>query len=198
MLGTLGFLALGLGLGGSALNAIEQKKGANAQAKASEDAAAAQQRAAEANAQLDDFNARVAELQAADAEQRGEIEAGRFAQQVKGLIGQQRTGFAAGNVDVGFGSAVDVQADAAYLGKEDEATIRNNAAREAWGLRVEASNYRQKAAISRQAGQYDLAAGDASASALRTAGTLSAAGTILTAGSSLLLTKYGFAQTKRA
>ncbi len=192
MIGLTTALLLGLAGGGAAVNAVEQKKSANAQADAAQASAAAQQKAAEANAELDDFNAKVAELQAADAEQRGEIEATRFQQQVRGLIGQQRAGFAASNVDVGFGSAVDVQADSAYLGAIDEGTIRSNAAREAWGLRVEASNYRSKAAISRQTGQYAVEAGAASADAMRTAGSLSAASTILGTGSSLLLAKYGF------
>src|SRR5688572_24461864 len=101
-------------LGGAslALQGIGQWKAG----KAEKEAGLAQQRAAEKQADLTDYNAAVADVQAKDAIERGEIEAGRFRARTRSLVGEQRAGMAAGNVDVGYGSAVDVQADAAFLG----------------------------------------------------------------------------------
>jgi hypothetical protein len=117
------------------------------------------QRAAESEALLNEFNANVADAQAKDAIAIGAEEESRFRAGVRGLIGSQRAGIAAGNVDVGFGSALDVQADAAYMGELDSLTIRNNAARAAWGYEVEAGDYRRRAAINRQGGQAAAASG---------------------------------------
>lgn len=120
-----------------------------------------------------DYNAKVAEAQAADALARGRDEESRFRSELKGLIGSQRAGFAAQNIDVSTGSAVDVQADTAYLGELDALTIRSNAAREAWGYRVQAANQRQAGADASRASKFG------------------AASTILGTGGSLLSTYTG-------
>lgn len=85
------------------------------------------------------FGAALGEIQAKDAIARGAQEESKFRQGVRGLIGSQRAGFAAGNIDVSYGSAVDVQAESAFMGELDALTIRTNAAREAWGYRVQGS-----------------------------------------------------------
>ncbi len=169
---------------GVAMNAVGQIKAGHAQKAAGE----AQQAAANSQADLADYNASVADAQAQDAESRGEIAASNFRRSVKGMIGAQRAGIAAGNIDVGFGSAVDVQADAARLGEMDVATIRTNAAREAWGYQVQATDLRASADIARKTGVYQAQAGEAAQSA----SYFGAAGTILTGASSLLSAKYGF------
>jgi hypothetical protein len=115
---------IGLAAGGTALDVFGKIKAGNA-----------------AN-RIGEFNARVAETQAADALARGAEDEHTFRAQVRGVIGSQRAGFSGQNVDVGGGSALDVQADAAFLGELDALTIRNNAAREAWGYRQEAENAR--------------------------------------------------------
>ena len=148
-------LALGLALAGTATSIYGQVKAGKAEKKAGE----AEQRAAESQADLSDYNAAVADVQAQDAEARGAIEANRFRARTRGLVGEQRAGFAAGNVDVGFGSAVDVQADAAFLGELDALTVRTNAGREAWGYRVQAEDLRKGGEIMRQEGANAAAAG---------------------------------------
>jgi hypothetical protein len=107
---------------------------------------------------------------------------------VRGTIGAQRAGFAAGNIDVAFGSAADVQADAAYLGELDALTIRTNAAREAWGFQVQSEDLRRQAAITRKEGAAAATAGQQQASAANVA----VVGTLATAGGSLLAQRYGF------
>lgn len=61
-------------------------------------------------------------------------------------IGSQRTAFAGNGIDVNSGSAAQVQDDTARLGELDALTIANNAAREAYGYRVQAKQDLQNAA----------------------------------------------------
>lgn len=113
-----------------------------------------------------DQNAGLAEAQAADAVARGTVAEGRFRQGTRGLIGSERATAAANGIDVGTGSAADIQANTAQLGELDALTIRNNAAREAYGYRVDAANYRAQGANARAGGAN--AAGAAGIGALST------------------------------
>lgn len=181
---TLSAIALALAAGGAATSAVGQYKAG----QAGKAAGKAQADVSNSSADLADYNASVADLQATDAVERGAEAESRFRTQVRGVIGAQRAGFAGANIDVGFGSAVDVQADAAYLGELDALTIRTNAAREAWGFNVQAYDYRAKATIDRKAAANQIAAGDQAA----TAGLINAGSTLLGGGASLLQAKYGF------
>jgi hypothetical protein len=177
-------LAIGLGVAGIGMNAIGQVK----QGKAAKAAGKAQQEVMESEAQLAEYNADVAKLQAKDAVNRGVEQEGVYRQQIQQVIGRQRAGFAAGNVDVGTGSAVDVTADAAYIGEVDALTIRTNATREAWGFEVQKVDLLKRAQIARKGGVMAAAAGRAEA----TAHYIGAAGSIATGAGSLLAAKYGF------
>lgn len=179
-----GTAALIFGLAGMGISAYSQWKAGKAEKKAGE----AQQRAAEKAADLTDYNAAVAELQATDAEERGKIEADKFRSRTRVLVGEQRAGFAAAGVDVGYGSAVDVQADAAFLGELDALTLRTNAGREAWGYRVEREDLETQAKIQREEGAAFAEAGKQRQSAQR----WQAAGTLFSGGASLLEARYGF------
>ncbi len=185
-------LALTLAGVGAGVQAIGTYRAGRAQGRAAEEAGAAERRAAESSAALADYNAAVADIQARDATQRGTEEESKFRQGVDVLIGSQRAGFAAAGVDVGFGSAVDVQADAALLGELDALTIRTNAAREAWGYKVEATDLRERARIAREEGVMLENAGRAQGRAARSAGTWGAIGIGVGAGASLLESRYGF------
>lgn len=204
----MAFTTLALILAGvaTATSVVGQIKAGNAAKKAGEVQATAstrigelQQESSESQAQLSEFNAATAELQAKDAVERGVEQESRFRTQVRGAIGAQRAGFAGMGVDVGFGSAVDVQGDAAFLGELDALTIRTNAAREAWGFKVQGEDLTRRAAIQRKEGRNQAEAGRlgaagaiAAGNAQQTASRWGAASTILTGGSSLLQTKYGF------
>lgn len=102
--------------------------------------------------QIYEMNATVAEWQAADAIARGREAEGRQRQETRGLVGAQRTSLAAQGIDIESGSAADVQADTEYLGELDRLTIRNNAARAAWGFQVDAVNLRQQGRLARMGG----------------------------------------------
>lgn len=140
-----------------------------------------EQQAANSEAALIDYNAKVADLQAKDAIDRGQEEENRYRQQVRGLIGTERVAAAASNVDAGYGSALDVQVETARMGELDALTIRNNAAREAWGYNVQATDLRERANITRRGGQNAAIAGRERAKT----SYLGAAGTILGGASRL-------------
>jgi len=141
----LSMLLQGVGVGTSA---IGQWQAGNAAARAGKKARKAKER----EAALVDWNAQVADLQAQDAIARGAEEESRYRSQVRGLIGANRAATAGGGIDVGSGTALDQQADLAFLGELDALTIRTNAAREAWGYSVEAEDLRQRATTLRAEG----------------------------------------------
>lgn len=169
---------------GTGISTVGTIKAGNAQRRAGE----AAQDAANSQGDLADANAAIAELQAEDAIQRGAEAESRYRMMVRTSIGAQRAGFAASNINVAYGSAVDVQEDAARLGELDALTIRTNAAREAWGYEVQAYNYRKGGDISRREGEMAAKAGRSA----QTASRWDAAGGLFSAGSSLLAQRYGF------
>jgi len=176
-------LSLGLAAYGTATKVRADLKVGQAAA----DAGGMNREASESQAELADFNARVADLQAQDAIERGAQDESRFRQGVRLLIGSQRAGIAASSVDVGYGSAVDVQADATYLGEQDALTIRNNAARAAWGFQIESEDWRKRAEITRKEGVFLEKTGKEQQHASR----WQAAGTIIGTSASLLEARYG-------
>jgi hypothetical protein len=150
---------------------------------------------AEANAGVLEYNARMLEAMARDSIRRGVDDENRFRVDLRGLIGAQRTSYAAQGVEVNSGTALDVQADTAYQGELDALQIRVNAAREAWGFRVEAENTRmQVGALRKNAGlqatstratsRADALSSRLGGNAAASAGRYGAAGTILSGATS--------------
>ena len=130
-------------LGMMALSAFGMYK----QGQAAKKSGQSQARAAESSAKQQEFNAGVADAQAIDAINRGEDDSARLRDQVRGLNGSQRSGYAAQGVVVNSGSAAAVQTDAQQLGESDVRMIRANAQRQAWGFRVDAENSRRNGAF---------------------------------------------------
>jgi hypothetical protein len=202
----MGFTTMAIiSLAGMAVSAYGQHKAGQAQKKAGEQAGVAAtqaglraQAAADDQAGIADYNANVADLQAADAVARGTEQENKFRAGVRGIVGGQRASIAASNVDVGFGSAVDVQADAAFLGEQDALQIRTNAAREAWGFQVQGEDLRRRAAVTRKSGAYAAEAGAVEGAAYRQAGkdantaaNYGIASTLIGGGTSLIAARYG-------
>lgn len=169
---------------GAGISAIGQWKAGTA----AKEAGQAQRAASEKQAQILDYNAHVADVQAQDAVDRGAQEESKFRQGVKALVGSQRAGFAGVGVDVGYGSAVDVQGDAAYLAEQDAAVIRQNAQREAWGYKVQGVELRKRAEVTRMEGVMQEKAGEVA----QTTARIGAVGGVVTTAGSLLMQKYGF------
>lgn len=107
-------------------------------------------------AEFQDANKSLSEQRAGDALLRGNRDAGT--QRMKGsqIIGAQKVGFAAGGVDVSTGSAAQTMADTRMMSELDAQTIENNAAREAWGHKVQAWESGQQANALRAQGDQGL------------------------------------------
>lgn len=98
-------------------------------------------------------NAGISNAAADDALVRGSLAADEQRKQTQQVIGSQRAGYAAGNIDVNTGTAGQVQNDTAALGELDALTIMNNAAREAYGYRVQAIDQRQQGRLAKYQGK---------------------------------------------
>ena len=107
-------------------------------------------------------NAQLAEKQGQDALNIGNSEENRQRLQSEQQIATGRTSTAAQNVDVSSGSAAAVRASQQLVGEVDALTIRNNAAREAWGYDVEAANQRMNGRLALLSGENEAAAERAS------------------------------------
>ncbi len=116
----------------------------------------AQRKAARAKAEVMERNVDLANYQASDALGRGDVAAKIRRQQAQQTAGEQRTALAAQGIDVNSGTAADIQGNTTYLGELDAQTIRNNAAREAWGYQVQAQDYQIGADFTRAEGDNEM------------------------------------------
>lgn len=91
------------------------------------------------------YNATVAEYAAQDAQARGEQEAMKARQQGDQLRSTQRVTMASRGLDLGAGTPQSLIDQTDYFAEVDQATIRNNAAKEAWSKRAQATGYRNEA-----------------------------------------------------
>lgn len=170
---------------GTALQGFGSGFGAMSQLSGSKKTAVALVSAGKAQRQLADYNAEVAEMQANDALARGAEEEARHRVNVRRMVGSQRAGLAAQGVDISSGSALDIQADTAQMGELDALTIRANAAREAWGFKVQAVDLRQRGLIAEQTGYMN-------AEATRIAGKAGATSTLISGAGKMLAISYGW------
>lgn len=81
-------------------------------------------------------NAIMNEYAAQDAERRGEKDAQDVRRKAAALKGTQRSLMAARGLDLGEGTAAEVLDQTDFFSREDTATARSNAAREAWKYRA--------------------------------------------------------------
>ncbi len=109
-------------------------------------------------------NARLADLQAKDAIDRGDKDAAAVHKKGLQVQGAQRAALAAQGIDVGSGSALEIQLETGSMARTEAAEVRNNAWREAWGYKVQANNYRGQGTMA------DLASQNQSRNTLLTGG----------------------------
>lgn len=131
--------------------------------------------AAEFNAQVDRQNAILADRRAKDAIERGKLEEEKKKRETTLEKQQQEASFTASNLDLGFGSPLDVIVSTATAGELEAATIRANAEREAEDFQVQGVNARNSARLR-----------DTEARNSRSAGRIGAIGTVLSGGSGIL------------
>lgn len=91
-------------------------------------------------------NQKVAEWQAADAVARGNTEAANVRRKYAAMQGTQAASLAARGLDISEGSANALLTDTDFFGAYDQAITKSNAAREAWGYKVQAGNFAGDAA----------------------------------------------------
>jgi hypothetical protein len=138
--GQVGSVGVGMQAAGAAGSAVGAYYGAKAQRSL-----------LDAQATIDDINAKVAEATARSALMAGSRQ--KNAQQLMAarVKGSQKAALAANGVDLGVGSAAEVQASTAALAETDANTIEANALRSAWGYRTQAMNAQNDAIMRRGA-----------------------------------------------
>lgn len=134
---------------------------------------------AEGNARIADVNARIAELGAQSALDQGQREVGRLTLRAGQLKSSQRVAMAANGIDVGTGSAAEIQASTDIMKEIDSNTLTANAVRTAWGYRTQglnaqtdAANLRSQALASRAMGNAISPGGSVATSLLGSAGNV--------------------------
>lgn len=130
-------------------SSILQGAGAATSALGAYYSAKQQKTALRMQASMDEINARMAESSAQSALQAGQQEIGRLTLQAGQLKSQQRTALAANGVDLGAGSAAEIQASADLMREIDKNTLEANSVKTAWGYRVQGTNSSNSAAMRR-------------------------------------------------
>lgn len=144
--------------------------------------ASAQANAAEYSAKVNQQNAILADQRAKDAIERGQLEEERKKREGTAIRKQQEAGFAASNLDTGYGSPLDIILSSAMAADLDAAMIRSSAEREAEDFEQQAWNYRSQSSL-------DMA----QAKSAKTGGIFAAAGTVMSGGASIFKYKAGTA-----
>ena len=112
----------------------------------------AQKKAGQAQEEQSIENAKAAKAQGESTVLAAQVAEDRRRQQTRQMLATQRTAFAANNVDMSTGTPMEILGDTAAIGEQDALTIRANAARQAWGLEVEANNSMNQGRMARAAG----------------------------------------------
>ena len=98
-----------------------------------------------------DTNARIAEMGAQSALFQGEREIGNLTMKAGQIKSSQRAALAANGVDLGEGNAAEVQASTEIMKEIDKNTLQANAIRNAWGYRMQGTNFTNEALTARNA-----------------------------------------------
>lgn len=91
---------------------------------------------------VDDMNAQFADLNAFRALQTGQAEAADYQKKIDAVIGGQREAYASKNIDVNYGTASEMQADARVQGVANILNIQKQARDKALGYSNQAINER--------------------------------------------------------
>jgi len=98
---------------------------------------------------LDEQNAKLSAQQANDANLNTNLEAQRRYREGGALAGRQQAAMAANGIDLGFGSAGQVQQDTKMITGEDVGQIYKQGAQRAKGFDIQAFNYKADASAQR-------------------------------------------------
>lgn len=146
---------------------------------------------AESDASLLDLNASISETQADMAIGMGQREEQKLRLGSAQLKSRQRTALAASGVDMGVGSAARVLATTDYMTEVDAGEIRANAARSAFGYKVQSVNQKSAAMSARTQGvNYSAGSAFASASASGISPSMAAVSSLLGSAGSVAPSMY--------
>lgn len=118
-------------------------------------------------ADMSRINGRMAELGARTALENGQKQVAGLTMQAGQLKSRQRASMAANGIDLGEGSAAEIQASTELMKELDKQTIEANAVRSAWGYRTEAANL-QSSALMKEGSAAGISPALAGASSLMT------------------------------
>lgn len=113
--------------------------------------AATQKATMQGQAAVADVNARIAELGAQSALYQGQQQVGALTLKAGQVKSSQRAAMAANGIDLGEGTAAEIQATTDLVKEIDMATLEANAVRSAWGYRTQGVNYQNEALMARSA-----------------------------------------------
>lgn len=102
-------------------------------------------------------NATMAEYAAKDSQVRGEEDAQAVQRRAASLKSSQRVGMAAHGLDIGYGTAADLQDQTDFFSQSDAATARTNAGREAWRGNSQAQDFRSQGSAAQHNGNMQAA-----------------------------------------
>jgi len=142
----------GIGLITSAIGSYYAAEGQKAQQQYQSAIGILNAALAESDATLLDLNASISETQARFALMQGQREEQKVRLRTAQIKSTQRTAMAANGVDLGVGSAARVLASTDYMGELDAGQVRANAALQAFGYRVQATNQKFAAMSARTQG----------------------------------------------
>lgn len=126
-----------------------QGAGAGVSAVGAYSQAAGQKSLLSHEASMADINAGLAERSAQTELLRGQFEEQKARLAAAQAKSSARVAMAAGNVDLGYGSALNVLTSHDVVNEIDVNTLHANAVRSAWGYRIEGVNLKNEAALKR-------------------------------------------------
>jgi len=122
------------------------------------------------------LNQQISEQNALYSEQVGELQAGRYGMEAAQRLGGIRAAQASHGLDIRSGSAAQVQSSQKLVSAMDMATIRSEAAKTAYGYRVQGVQFGAQASLDTMAGKNAMSAGMVGAESSILGGASSVAG----------------------
>lgn len=134
-LGSASLIGMGIGAIGSAIGTYQQSKSLRSQLRY--------------QAAIAEINQRLSESSAQQAMQQGQQQVAATTMRYGAVKSSQRAAMAANGVDLGVGSAAEVQASTDILKDIDKNTIEANAIRSAFGYRTQGAGFANQALMDR-------------------------------------------------
>lgn len=123
-------------------------------------------------ADMSRINAQIDEIAAENELLKGQREIGAQTMQAGQLKSSQRAAMAANGIDLGVGSAAEIQASTDLMKEIDKNTLQSNALKSAWGYRMQGTNAKNNALMAEASASGISPVGAAFSSLLTSAGSI--------------------------